>query len=175
MLESGRLLVVIDHDLVTAYWAQSAAGWWPHDDDDAADRAGDLLEAVAAAVEEYTGRGADALVALAEAAPDDDALGMLGAGQVENHLGEVATRYRRGDSRPLDEFERRLRSSRALQVATRSAYSGFLDPPQMWLRLDAILGSKVDQRHQMRRWAVVTQAVLAPLVRLRCVLANRSR
>ena len=143
---------MIDRDLAAAFWDQTVAGWWPPVDDEAADRAADLLEAVTAAVDEYTG-----------------------ASQVETHLGEAATRYRRGDPRALDEFERRLRSSRALQIATRSAYAGFLDPPQMWSRLDAILGSDVQERHKLRRRAAVTQALLAPLVRARCDWANRQR
>src|SRR4051794_39229434 len=103
---------MIEDALVEQYWSQYASS--PADDEATVDRDIELLEAVERATADYSGRGADALVRLADAAPGDAGLRYLGASNVETHLDEAARRYRRGDSRALELFEARLRASPTL-------------------------------------------------------------
>ncbi|MGD9796285.1 MAG: DUF6869 domain-containing protein, partial [Acidimicrobiia bacterium] len=88
---------------------------------------------------------------LVDSAPSVDAARYLGAGPVEYLVFRAMDELRDTGSRSvLEAVVNAARKSELFRAALAIVHDRYDDPPDGWQRIDAILGSAVNQRHRRR-------------------------
>jgi hypothetical protein len=161
---------VADDSFAVLYWRSYEAIRDGRETSGAEDRATEEIHRLARHGE--LGELLTTLEMLAHTAPDDGALGYLGAGPAESYLDRAARAYLFGNAGPVQALLQSAESSVELRNAARSAYTSFLGPPSFWRLLDASLGPP---RHILRPWAQWKRRLVGPLMEGTCLLARAVR
>jgi hypothetical protein len=90
------------------------------------------------------------ILALLFAAANDPSVELIGAGPLEDFVSMAGSVAELGNDSWIRVIEIEARKNPKLRQALEVAYPDPLNPPELWERLDSILGASISERHPLK-------------------------